>query len=273
MIIYDINAIRFYKKNAYATESNTIYPHVYNQKINVKAQYDEYVVDYRKEVMFDTMFEMIVGTLKNEAAPSQFIIKFDNNINELPVNYFSITPSGWLNTNVYKLYIPITQPNATSFYIEDKANGLISDVMGIVRVGEKSNLLKIKPETEFYITTSWAVKFLPGGSAHEHSHVNSLFSGVLYLKAAEETGQITFHKYQKYLNFSSPTISLEFTEQNIFNSSTWSITPIENQIIIFPSNLMHSVDINNSKDDRISVAFNMFVRGNFGGREAALTIK
>jgi uncharacterized protein (TIGR02466 family) len=135
------------------------------------------------------------------------------------------------------------------------------------------NLLKIKPETEFYMTTSWAVKFLPGGSAHEHSHVNSLFSGVLYLKAAEETGRFTLHKYQKYLGFSSPTISLEFSEQNIFNSSTWSITPIENQIIIFPSNVMHSVEINNSKDDRISVAFNMFVRGNFGGREAALTIK
>jgi uncharacterized protein (TIGR02466 family) len=135
------------------------------------------------------------------------------------------------------------------------------------------NLLKIKPETEFYITTSWAVKFLPGGSAHEHSHTNSLFSGTLYLKAAEDTGQITFHNYQKYLNFSSPTISLEFTEQNIFNSSTWSITPVENQIIIFPSNLMHSVDMNNSKDDRISVAFNLFARGNFGYRESALSIK
>lgn len=135
------------------------------------------------------------------------------------------------------------------------------------------NLLKIKPETEFYLTTSWAVKFLPGGSAHEHTHTNSLFSGTLYLKAAEDTGQITFHKCQKYLNFSSPTISLEFTEQNIFNSSTWSITPVENQIIIFPSNLMHSVDMNNSKDDRISVAFNLFVRGNFGYRESALSIK
>ena len=135
------------------------------------------------------------------------------------------------------------------------------------------NLLKIKPETEFYLTTSWAVKFLPGGSAHEHSHCNSLFSGTLYLKAAEETGQITFHKYQKYLNFSSPTISLEFAEQNIFNSSTWSITPTENQIIIFPSNVMHSVEVNNSKDDRISVAFNLFVKGNFGYRESALSIK
>ena len=135
------------------------------------------------------------------------------------------------------------------------------------------NLLKIKPETEFYLTTSWAVKFLPGGSAHEHTHTNSLFSGTLYLKTAEDTGQITFHKHQKYLNFSSPTISLEFTEQNIFNSSTWSITPTENQIIIFPSNVMHSVDTNNSKDDRISVAFNLFVRGNFGYRESYLSIK
>ena len=135
------------------------------------------------------------------------------------------------------------------------------------------NLLKIKPETEFYLTTSWAVKFVPGGSAHEHSHCNSLFSGTLYLKAAKETGQITFHKHQKYLNFSSPTISFGFTEQNIFNSSTWSITPTENQIIIFPSNLMHSVETNNSKDDRISVAFNLFVRGNFGYRESVLSIK
>ena len=136
------------------------------------------------------------------------------------------------------------------------------------------NLLKIKPETEFYLTTSWAVKFVPGGSAHVHRHVNSLFSGVLYLKAAaEETGQLTLHKYQTYLGFSSPTISLEFTEQNLFNSSTWSITPIENHIIIFPSNVMHSVEINNSKDDRISVAFNLFVKGNLGFRESSLSIK
>lgn len=135
------------------------------------------------------------------------------------------------------------------------------------------NLLKITPETEFYLTTSWAVKFLPGGSAQAHTHTNSLFSGTLYLKTAEDTGQISFLSTQKYVNFSSPTISLEFTEQNIFNSSTWSITPTENQIIIFPSNLMHSVEINNSKDDRISVAFNLFVRGNFGFRESVLSIK
>ena len=135
------------------------------------------------------------------------------------------------------------------------------------------NLLKIKPETEFYLTTSWAVKFMPGGSAQAHTHTNSLFSGTLYLKTAGETGQITFHSTQKYLNFSSTTISLEFTEQNLFNSSTWSITPTENQIIIFPSSLMHSVETNNSKDDRISVAFNLFVRGNFGYRESVLSIK
>ena len=135
------------------------------------------------------------------------------------------------------------------------------------------NLLKIKPETEFYLTTSWAVKFMPGGSAQAHTHTNSLFSGTLYLKTAGETGQITFHSTQKYLNFSSTTISLEFTEQNLFNSSTWSITPTENQIIIFPSNVMHSVEVNNSKDDRISVAFNLFVRGNFGYRESVLSIK
>jgi uncharacterized protein (TIGR02466 family) len=135
------------------------------------------------------------------------------------------------------------------------------------------NLLKIKPEVEFYITTSWAIKFLPGGSTQAHTHSNSLFSGVLYLKAAEETGQISFHKYAKYLDVSSPTLSLGFTEWNIFNSDKWSITPHENQIIIFPSNVVHSVEINNSNDDRISIAFNVFVKGEFGNRESALSIK
>lgn len=135
------------------------------------------------------------------------------------------------------------------------------------------NLLKIKPEVEFYITTSWAIKFLPGGSTQAHTHNNSLFSGVLYLKAAEETGQISFHKYAKYLDVSSPTLSLGFTEWNIFNSDKWSITPHENQIIIFPSNVVHSVEINNSNDDRISIAFNVFVKGEFGNRESALSIK
>jgi uncharacterized protein (TIGR02466 family) len=135
------------------------------------------------------------------------------------------------------------------------------------------NLLKIKPEIEFYITTSWAIKFLPGGSTHSHTHSNSLFSGVLYLKAAEKTGQISFHKYKKYLDISSPTLSLGFTEWNIFNSDKWSITPNENQIIIFPSNLMHSVETNNSDHDRVSIAFNVFVRGNLGDRESALSIK
>jgi uncharacterized protein (TIGR02466 family) len=135
------------------------------------------------------------------------------------------------------------------------------------------NVLKINPKMEFYITTSWAVKFLPGGSAHEHTHSNSLFSGVLYLKAVKDTGQISFHNPKKYLDFSSPTLNLGFTEWNIFNSDKWSITPNENQIIIFPSNVTHSVEINNSKDDRISIAFNLFVKGNLGYRESYLLIK
>lgn len=135
------------------------------------------------------------------------------------------------------------------------------------------NILKIKPEVEFYITTSWAIKFLPGGWAPDHTHNNSLFSGVLYLKASENTGEISFHKYKKYLDISSPTLSLGFTEWNIFNSDKWSITPTENQIIIFPSNLMHSVETNNSNHDRVSIAFNVFVRGEFGNKEQHLVIK
>ena len=134
-------------------------------------------------------------------------------------------------------------------------------------------ILSIRDDKLFYITTSWAVKFETGGWGQKHMHGNSLFSGVVYLKTPkDESGKISFHKDNRYSNICSPTLQLDYINYNIYNSDVWSISPKENDVIIFPSNLTHSVEINKSEEDRISVAFNVFVKGNFGIYESFLTI-
>jgi ectoine hydroxylase-related dioxygenase (phytanoyl-CoA dioxygenase family) len=47
----------------------------------------------------------------------------------------------------------------------------------------------------------------------------------------------------------------------------------EGTIVIFPSHLEHSVEKNNSNENRYSIAFNFYVRGKFGKEEYELEIK
>ena len=38
------------------------------------------------------------------------------------------------------------------------------------------------------------------------------------------------------------------------------IEPVQNLLLIFPSYLLHEVDINNSNDKRISISFNLCIK-------------
>ena len=41
------------------------------------------------------------------------------------------------------------------------------------------------------------------------------------------------------------------------NSGAWILPPVENQLVMFPSWLQHSVEDNLSDEERISIAFNL----------------
>ena len=51
---------------------------------------------------------------------------------------------------------------------------------------------------------------------------------------------------------------------NIFNSLTWSFVVKTGDILLFPSNLGHSVQTKKGKNLRISLSFNVFVKGQLG---------
>lgn len=119
------------------------------------------------------------------------------------------------------------------------------------------NLLKYT-YNDFYITRSWFTKSVKGEYANFHNHNNCLFSGVLYIQTDENTGGIVFS------DMTNDRLQLEASEYNIFNSKSHTIFPKAGLLIMFPSETYHKILENNSDLTRISLAFNIYPKGNIG---------
>lgn len=97
-----------------------------------------------------------------------------------------------------------------------------------------------------------------GNYNSHHTHPNSDFACVYYVKAPKNSGRIIFdHPSPVFLHTELYAKSNNFEKWNEFNCSKYLIEPEENLFLIFPSYLVHSVEENKSDKDRISLAFNI----------------
>tara|TARA_R100001369_G_C3266087_1_gene159086 strand:- start:102 stop:740 length:639 start_codon:yes stop_codon:yes gene_type:complete len=121
-----------------------------------------------------------------------------------------------------------------------------------------------------YITQSWINYTNENEFHHKHSHANSLVSGVLYLNADIDLDSITF-----YTTRPSQTIKIDPREDsyNVFNSSQWNYPVKTGDIVLFPSSIDHSVDTKEGKNTRMSLAFNVFVKGTIGSTKGLAELK
>jgi uncharacterized protein (TIGR02466 family) len=115
----------------------------------------------------------------------------------------------------------------------------------------------IKP----YITQSWLNYTETNQYHHKHAHPNSLVSGVFYINCHEEHDKI------KFFNDNYKTIRLETKDWNIWNSETWWFSVKTGDIILFPSSLTHMVETKQGDNTRISLAFNIFIKGTVGNNK------
>ena len=111
-----------------------------------------------------------------------------------------------------------------------------------------------------YITQSWLNVTKPNEFHHEHFHQNSIISGVFYVSTVENDSITFFDPNSKIKNL----IKITTNEYNPFNSTDMTFSVKDNQLILFPSWMNHSVQANKSTKDRISISFNTFVRGSIG---------
>ena len=108
------------------------------------------------------------------------------------------------------------------------------------------------------LVTSWVNLHKKGDHAPIHCHTNSIVSGVWYLSFPENSGEFLTHTDNKLFGN-----LLDFPKtENLFNSAFNSFTPKNGDLILFPSDLKHSVIPSKSDKERFSLAFNYMLRGN-----------
>ena len=106
------------------------------------------------------------------------------------------------------------------------------------------------------ITQSWLNVYEPSAFNPIHQHVNSIISGVFYINCLElpnnETDGICFHRHHLFQD-----IGLPATNPTEFSSKGCRIPVVTGDLILFPSSLNHSVELNETTNQtRISLAFN-----------------
>ena len=113
-----------------------------------------------------------------------------------------------------------------------------------------------------YITQSWLNYTETNQYHHRHEHPNSLISGVFYVNGDEKFDKIKFYKKDIY-----SIIKPEVKDYNIWNSETWWFPVKTGDVILFPSSLTHMVETKQGNNTRISLAFNVFIKGIVGNNK------
>jgi uncharacterized protein (TIGR02466 family) len=113
-----------------------------------------------------------------------------------------------------------------------------------------------------YITQSWLNYTETNQYHHKHAHPNSLVSGVFYINCNEKHDKI------KFFNEKYKPIKLETKEWNLWNSESWWFSVKTGDIILFPSSLTHMVETKQGDNTRISLAFNIFIKGIVGDNKS-----
>ena len=111
------------------------------------------------------------------------------------------------------------------------------------------------------IGTMWAIVNPPGSSNRAHIHPGCIWSGVYYVQAPKNSGQIEFID-PRTQNLMSPVEYIPDTKRPRICWTKVQYKPVTGKMLIFPSWLYHSVAPNRSKAkgkdaDRIIVSFNM----------------
>lgn len=123
------------------------------------------------------------------------------------------------------------------------------------------NYLKIKDNIEFCITQSWLNYSKQNQSHHRHYHDNSIISGIYYIQG-KNTPTIFYIDNEKKF-----PLAFQYKEITDQNTETYYINNISKTLVLFPSYLHHDVAQNLNKEDRITLSFNTWVKGDIGSKD------
>ena len=89
-----------------------------------------------------------------------------------------------------------------------------------------------------------------------HIHRGFLFSAIYYIDSPEDCGDLDLHTPTKNLHYH---IRDDWFDNQDKIYTNYTVKPEPNKLVIFPSWIEHSVRVNKSNKDRISIAFDIGV--------------
>lgn len=111
-----------------------------------------------------------------------------------------------------------------------------------------------RSELDLVITQSWINHTAQNQYHHQHKHPNSVVSGVFYVNTTGPDDSIKFEReYRPWL--------VENCGTTPYNIEQIQVLIKPGQLILFPSDLTHSVPPNPTKFSRISLSFNTMFKG------------
>ena len=129
-----------------------------------------------------------------------------------------------------------------------------AEITAIIREAVRGIIAFLELEAgAFEITGCWANINPTGGLNSSHCHPNNFLSGVYYVAVPKGSGRIEFADPRPQAAVIFPPVK----RWNRFNGNKLLIDAEEGRLILFPAWLSHSVPVNRSHQERVSLSFNV----------------
>jgi uncharacterized protein (TIGR02466 family) len=152
---------------------------------------------------------------------------------------------------------------STTYYDDKKVNFLgqieNNQMLDIINIEARKFFKLLGYKSDGFIEiSSWLQLNPPGSYFHRHDHYGALVSGVFYLQTPLNSGDLSFYNPIEVRRQNGVFFGPLKEEQNQYNFNTVSYPPVKCNLIMFESWLQHSVGLNESTENRISISFNIW---------------
>jgi len=129
----------------------------------------------------------------------------------------------------------------------------LAGLIEVVAAAAQNLLATLKIDVPLAVTGCWANVNAPGTGHRLHSHRNNFLSGVYYVQVQDQANTINFFDPRPQAGVIRPPTSQPTAE----NTEVASVRVANGALLLFPAWLPHAVDINRSRQPRISLSFNL----------------
>jgi len=175
-------------------------------------------------------------------------VELNNHLEKNILQWQKEDPKGVSKTNVNGWH------SQTDMNKKEEYNNLTKELFKMQEEIFKKELLTQKP----VLGNMWANINYKEGFNRPHLHPNSLFSGVYWIKAPENSGNLMLYEPRPGVQCTMPNRKEGKLPPELWREVHY--IPTAGTVVMFPAWLWHEVRPNQSNDIRISVSFNFLQR-------------